>query len=490
MSKRAEKLILLLYLGGFLAVACTIALLQPLADTLPLLINPPDEHARFQVPWYIYQHGRIPTGFEEELRIPSYGFSYGLYNVFPYIVQGYIMRFAGIFTDSMLILLYVARFVNVLSGLLMAIVVYLLSKKLFADRRFGWAFCFAVTYLPENLFMHTYVNTDSMCLLAVAMMIYGLVCAYREGFAPANCAWMCGGIILCALSYYNAYGYILSCILLFLAYYLKKESGKWQYDWKTMCKKGAVISAVVLVGISWWFIRSYILFDGDFLGLATREKMAIMYASPEVNPANMVTYQSQGISILQMMRETDFLEGAFYTFIAAFGSMTIVGDIWTYRLYKVFFALGTLGCVVLPLLRSIPSVRKIAAHTCDSGMKALDTGCGWTIRNPKEKWKSVFFHGNMIFCMIMPLILLIRYAYTMDFQNQGRYLLPALIPLMYYMIRGWQNLVSFKGIPRLLQNSLVAFAIFLPVASTLWMTYHTALPLYLETGVVLFPRGV
>ncbi len=464
MNKKSERLVLFLYLAGFLVVASTIALMQPLADTLPLLINPPDEHARFQVPWYIYQHGRIPTGFEEELRIPSYGFSYGLYNVFPYIVQGYVMRLAGLFTDSMLVLLYVARFVNVLSGLLMAVVVYLLSKKLFVDRRFGWAFCFGVTFLPENLFMHTYVNTDSMCLLAVAMMIYGLVCGYRQGFARANCVWMCGGIILCALSYYNAYGYILSCILLFLAYFLKKQNGTWQYDLKTMLKKGAVISAVVLLGISWWFIRSYILFDGDFLGLATREKMAIEYASPEVNPANMVTYQSRGISILEMMRETDFLEGAFYTFVAAFGSMTIVGDIWTYRLYKVFFALGLLGCVLVPLVRR----------------RATD----------RMGWKKVFFHLNMIFCMIMPMILLIRYAYAMDFQNQGRYLLPALIPLMYYMIRGCESLVSFQRIPRGLQNLLVAFVIILPVASTLWMTYHTALPLYLETGVVLFPQGV
>ncbi len=466
MNKKAERVILFLYLAGFLAVAGTIALLQPMADTLPLLINPPDEHARFQVPWYIYQHGRIPTGFEEELRIPSYGFSYGLYNVFPYIVQGYVMRLAGIFTDSMLHLLYVARFVNVLSGLLMAIVVYLLSKKVFADRRFGWAFCFAVTFLPENLFMHTYVNTDSMCLLAVAMIIYGLVCGYREGFARGNCAWMCSGIILCALSYYNAYGYILSCILLFLAYFLKKQNGTWQYDWGTMLRKGVVISVVVLLGISWWFIRSYILFDGDFLGLATREKMAIEFASPEVNPANMVTYQAKGVSILQMMRETDFLEGAFYTFVAAFGSMTIVGDIWTYRLYKVFFALGALGCVVIPFLQRIPTAGKIG-----------------------EKWKRVFFHLNMIFCMIMPLILLIRYAYTMDFQNQGRYLLPALIPLMYYMVRGFENLVSFQRIPRFLQNLVVAFVIILPVVSTFWMTYYTALPLYLETGVVLFPPG-
>lgn len=35
--------------------------------------------------------------------------------------------------------------------------------------------------------------------------------------------------------------------------------------------------------------------------------------------------------------------------------------------------------------------------------------------------------------------LTIYYAYTTDYQNQGRYLLPALIPLMYYMTKGFRS---------------------------------------------------
>ena len=46
MQKKSEKIILTLYLLGFLALALTIALLQPLANTPPLFGNPPDEHAR------------------------------------------------------------------------------------------------------------------------------------------------------------------------------------------------------------------------------------------------------------------------------------------------------------------------------------------------------------------------------------------------------------------------------------------------------------
>ena len=49
MQKKSEKIILTLYLLGFLALALTIALLQPLANTPPLFGNPPDEQDRKSV---------------------------------------------------------------------------------------------------------------------------------------------------------------------------------------------------------------------------------------------------------------------------------------------------------------------------------------------------------------------------------------------------------------------------------------------------------
>ena len=36
----------------------------------------------------------------------------------------------------------------------------------------------------------------------------------------------------------------------------------------------------------------------------------------------------------------------------------------------------------------------------------------------------------------MPCILSIYYSYTTDYQAQGRYLLPARIPLAYYVVKG------------------------------------------------------
>ena len=467
MNQKTDRLIFIMYIVGFIVLALSIALNQPLADTPPMYGNPPDEHARYLIPQYICEHGKIPTGLEEELRIPAYGFSYGLYNVFPYIIQGYVMRLVSLFTESAIILLYSARLVNVVFGALMASVVYLLSKRVFDDRRFRWLFCFAVTYLPQSIFIHTYVNTDSCCMLSTAMMVYGLVLGYQEGMNRRSSLWMSGGIILCALSYYNAYGYILSSILLFLAYFLRREDRSFRYDWKQMLKKGIFISVIVLLGIGWWFIRSYIVLDGDILGLKTREEMAAMYAIESVNPSSMLTFENKGYSLWEMMREKQTLDGAFISFVAAYGSVTIVGNIWLYRLYKLFFGAGIVGILVC---------------FCDYVRNMLG-------KKSVVNAKNIFIHINMIFCIVMPLALMLYYAYTMDYQNQGRYLLPALIPLMYYTVKGIETLMQVRvkcfKLPNWLGKVILGGCFLLIAGGSLYMIYFKAMPVYLETGVLL-----
>ncbi len=465
-NPKSEKIIFSIYIGLFVVLAVTLALHQPLTNTPPLYGNPPDEHSRFKVPLFICRYGVLPTGFEEEVRIPGYGFSYALYNVLPYIVQGWVMRAVSLFTGAELHLLYAARLVNVATGVCMAGVVYLLSAKLFSDRRFRWLLCFGIMFLPQNLFIHSYVNTDSACLLSVSMMLYGLVSGYREGFSTKNCLWLSGGIILCALSYYNAYGYILSSIVLFAGSFLKKKDGKWSCEWKEMIKKGGFISILVLLGIGWWFIRSYRLYDGDLLGLQTRDRMAIEYADEGLNPLIMNTYEKQGVGVWTMMRERGFLPIAFTSFIASFGSMSIYGPLTMYRLYKI--VLGT-GIASVILLREKKSGKEGSAGE----------------KRGRISLRELFFHCNMVFCILMPFFLLIQYAYTMDYQSQGRYLLPSLIPLMYYVIRGLQKLAGRRWVPGWLANTGVACALLLPVCSSLYMVYFRALPVYLTTGVVL-----
>lgn len=455
---RVEWLICAAYFTGFLVMALVMALFQPHVDNVSAIpLSPPDEYFRMLIPKFICEHGTIPTGLEEEVRITGCGFSYGLYNVLPYIIQGYCMRFVNLFTESGLALLYAGRMVNVVFGMIMAWVVYLLGGRLFKDDRFRWLFCFAVMYLPEHLFVHTYINTDSCCMLSTAMILYGLVCAYQDGFNYKNSIWLSVGIILCALSYYNAYGYILSSMILFVGYFIRKDEHL-RLDLKPMFRYGLFISAVVLLGAGWWFVRAYFVLDGDILGLRTKEQLALLYALEETSPLN--TYQAKGIGVWQMLRENNFFQCLYDSFIAAFGSLSIRGNRWTYLSYKLFFGAGILGWVYAWIFDR--ETRKISG-------------------------RQVFFHLNMFLCALLPLAVMINYAYTMNYQHQGRYILPSLIPIMYYTVEGIERLASVRirksALPDVLVNAGVAFALFIAAGSAVYMVFLRALPVWLEFGM-------
>ena len=398
------------YFGLYIIIAMSFVIDQPFG-------SPPDEYNRYRIPQYIAENGTLPNGYDEAIRIPGYGFSYAFQPILPYIFQGWVMRIVGLFTDSPEAFVYAARSVNFLLGLIMAFLVLLLAKKWFQKACWQWLFAFLVTFLPQSIFIHTYVNTDSCCMLSIVLMLYGLTRGLRDDFSWRSSLIMAIGIILCALSYYNAYGFVLSCILLFAANYLHKSGKSLNLQWKELLKKGGLIAALVLLGIGWWFIRSYILYDGDFLGLKAREYCASLYGNENYLPANRATWKNLGYSVWDMLVQSNFLISSQMSFIGVFGSMSIDTSIWVYRFYRVLFFAGSVMCLAIPA----------------SKVKDVDGGAA---QFGNRKYLERFFHLNMLFCIVMPLILSIHYSYATDFQPQGRYLLPALVPLAYYCIRG------------------------------------------------------
>lgn len=414
-----EPLLIALYFSVYFIIGISLLLIQPFG-------NPPDEFNRYLIPSYICEHGTLPNGYEESIRIPGYGFSYGFQPILPYIIQGYAMRVTKCFTQSDMALLYTARTVNLLFGFVTALLVLKLAKKWFADKRMQYLFAYLVTFLPTSIFLHTYVNTDSCCMMSIAMMLYGLTKGIAEDFSVSACVYLSLGIILCALSYYNAYGFILSSILLFFAYYLhfQKTGTKNQIRlaWKPLLKKGGLISVFVLLGIGWWFIRSYILYNGDFLGLKTRDYLASLYALPDFHPETRITYKNMGLSIWNMLVTSDFIDVSILSFIGILGPMVIISSIWVYRFYKLLFFMGFLTCIILRIKKK---------------------NCGFPdALREKRPIFSFFFHCNMIFCIVTPCLLSMYYSYGTDYQPQGRYLMPALIPVCYYCIRGIQKVFT------------------------------------------------
>ncbi len=406
----------LFYFTVFLAILIFV-LLQPFGD-------PPDEVNRFKVAQFICRYGKLPTGEEFEVAIGGYGGSYAFQPILPYMIQGILMRFLSLFTTDNTALLLCARMVNAVFGVIMAVFVRRLSLLLFPDKLTGWLFSFLVMFLPQNLFLHSYVNTDSMASMAGAVILYACVSGWKSGWKWRDCITLCAGIVCCALSYYNAYGLIAAAIFFFVFSHFKRaRNGRLSIDWRPLLQKGLFISLIVLLGIGWWFVRNYRIHDGDLLGLRARAENAMRTALPEYSPATRVTVAGSGVSLTDMLLHSDFLYYLWNSFVARFGPMTIPTLPFLYIWYYRIFGVGWL-CSLLP-------ARWCA---CADPQKSGS-------RN-RPAFSRVLFHLPLLLAVLIPAGLCIYYSYTSDYQPQGRYIMPMLIPFMYFTALGFHKLTA------------------------------------------------
>lgn len=68
----------------------------------------------------------------------------------------------------------------------------------------------------------------------------------------------------------------------------------------------------------------------------------------------------------------------------------------------------------------------------------------------------------MILCIIIPILLTVYYAYFNDYQAQGRYMMPMIIPLMYFVAKGIEEIFNIIIKNEKAQNIIIGIGI------TLW----------------------
>ncbi|MCR5598529.1 MAG: hypothetical protein K6G19_10155 [Lachnospiraceae bacterium] len=479
-----DRVFLILYLLVFILAALSIALIQPLKDTQGFF-NPPDEEARFLVPQYICEHGTIPTGSEEEVQIRGYGGSYAFYTAFPYVVMGFFMRGVSLVTDSPLVLLYSARLVNVAAGLLCAFVVYLLGGLLFQDKRFAWLFRIAVMFLPQHLFLYTYVNNDAFSLLGVALILYSFVRMYRwqdAGISMYNVSdsgsngtskesatesvyrktvlsfiiTLGLGISLCTLSYYNSYGYVLISVPLFVGLFVNKKDGKLSFEIKTFFKYAVLETALVLLLAGWWFIRSYIVLDGDVLGLDTmskaQEQMTLTTSIVGRKPP-----LAEGISVAQFVADPFIWASLVFSYIGQYGCTSIIANKLFYFAYMLYMFIGFVQGIIM-------------VH--------------------KSRGKRLLLEICAIAAALISFSLWFIYCYTTDLQTQGRYIMMTVTTMMYFIVRGYEVIINSlskklkanesKGKKAAIMAGIILAFILLAFFS---YTYLIAYPCYLQFPV-------
>lgn len=368
----------------------------------------PDEAMRYQISEFIYKNGYLPHGGDPALRT-IWGISYAFTPTLSYIIGALFMKLASFFKDNSYTLLVSARLVSVLCSVGTGFVCIQISKKVF-NGIYRWIFVMLVSLLPQFIFISTYVNNDAFAIFSTSIIVYSWILGLETNWNYKSCTILAIGISLCLLSYYNAYGFILVSVVIFITSNLLKN-GK-RINFGLFLKKGLYISLIVFILSGWWFIRNYIIYDGDFIGLKTSNIYAEKYAIDILKPSNRLTIKTMGISIFDALFKKGWIKTSYKSFIGMFGGMSIPLYNWMYGFYSIIFIVGVIGILLL-LKRHI------------------------SLKNKKVIIKIEFiFNLCMVLSCIIPVILSFYYSYNNDYQPQGRYCLPMIVPLMYFMTMG------------------------------------------------------
>lgn len=383
--------------------------------------NQPDERCRYLIPYYVMKHGRLPIGTDPELLVGGYGISYGFFPGLPYLIMAFFMKIASLFGANAFALLMSARCVNMLAGVGVFLIARRTADKLFRHTLTGWMFSLTAAFWPQVLFIFTYVNCDAFAYLSCAIMVYALVSGLKEGWNVRNYVVLAIGVSVCALSYYNAYGVILGSVVTFVLsfFYQKIDQNaagasiyKTGFYFRECMRIGFTIVGIVFVLAGWWFIRNAILYEGDFIGLEANRRLAEIYAIDIFKPSMKVTLQNSGNPVWCLLLNAEFRFLLKQSFFGHFGNMDLTVPNYILRGFKIILLTG---------------------------------GIGLLLRNQGKAfagWKRLAFASGMVIGAGTTFFLTYWYSYANEYQPQGRYLLPGLIPMLCLIMIGFQNLTD------------------------------------------------
>lgn len=396
-----------------------------------MLVQPfsvsPDEQMRYCIPKFIFEYGKLPHGGDERIRNMDWGNSYGFTPITSYIISALFMKIGGIFSTDSMFLVKCARFVNVLFGTATVYMFIRIGKRLFKNP-YSWVFIVAASALPEFVFVNSYVNMDSMALFGCAFLFFMWLYGRDNNWNLKSIIGLGIAVSTCALSYYNTYGFVLCTIIYFIASIIINEHGNKDW-WKILVKKGLIVCAVVFVCCGWWFIRNYIIYDGDILGMTTCNEYGELYAKDYLKPSMIATPLSEGKTFIQMLLDGWLLVSG-VSFFAVFGGMDVLLSFHAYKIYLVIVVVGMIGLVF--------TGKKLFAVKEDG--KLVD---------------NLWINLCAFFTIILTVGISSYYSYTSDYQPQGRYLLPMMVPLFYFLTMGYESILERIKIKDIYKNIMI-----------------------------------
>ncbi len=387
---------------GLLGMIATIYLIW--MQVIPF-DHAPDEYGRYLVPKFIFENGYLPQGGEESIRIPGWGFSYALTPFLGGIISSIFMKAYSIIGGNVDKLYLAARLASVCCGIGTAYFALKIGEETVGGR-YKYVFAGLIAFWPQFTFVSAYVNNDVLAVFSISVIVYYWIKGIKSEWSIRTCIGLGVGISICALAYYNAYGFILCSIILFIGSNLLMK-----HSWKEIFKLGGIVSAVIIVLSGWWFIRNGIIHNGDILGLRTVTEYGNLYGIPELQKANRSTPSNLNETLLYMLKDRRWLDQTYKSFIGVFDYMTIYIYNWMYIFYGILMLIG--GTKLFTIVRRCKRTE----------IEQLNA--------PKQ---NLLFEIMLILGSVISIILSLIYSYYTDFQPQGRYIMGCIIPVVYFII--------------------------------------------------------
>ena len=438
--KKNKKIIMTIFLIGLFCYYLIWTVSQPYNSC-------PDEKMKWDICKYIAEHNSIPDGRDESIRDSIWGISYAFQPILTYMICAVFVKIASIFTTQQFALVVAARLVSTISMTLTIYFVIKIANKLFKDKGiYKYLFIVFIAFQPITAFLASYINNDSTAILAISMIIYLWILGLESNWKTKHCILLGGAVGFCALTYYNAYGYILCSVLICLSSAVLNKM-----DAKEIAKKALIVASVAFAVAGWWFVRNAIIYDGDILGTKTQNKYGDKYALEQYKPSVRKTPENSNESIWHMLNEDAWANTTAKSFVGIFGYHSILMSNKIYYSYLGLWLIGGLGCL----------------------LKFKDL----FIYKKEEKSKYIL---NYIFviAIIIPILLSIIYSYTSDFQPQGRYIMGIIIPFMYFVVNGIQTMLEKFIKSEKIRNIIIIMIMLLIIAISFKAIFSYVIPAY------------
>ena len=438
--KKNKKIIMAIFLIGLFCYYLIWTVSQPYNSC-------PDEKMKWDICKYIAEHNSIPDGRDESIRDSIWGISYAFQPILTYMICAVFVKIASIFTTQQFVLVVAARLVSTISMTLTIYFVIKIANKLFKDKGiYKYLFIVFIAFQPITAFLASYINNDSTAILAISMIIYLWILGLESNWKTKHCILLGGAVGFCALTYYNAYGYILCSVLICLSSAVLNKMGA-----KEIAKKALIVASVAFAVAGWWFVRNAIIYDGDILGTKTQNEYGDKYALEQYKPSVRKTPENSNESIWHMLDEDAWANTTAKSFVGIFGYHSILMSNKIYYSYLGLWLIGGLGCL----------------------LKFKDL----FIYKKEEKSKYIL---NYIFviAIIIPILLSIIYSYTSDFQPQGRYIMGIIIPFVYFVVNGIQTMLEKFIKSEKIRNIIIIMIMLLIIAISFKAIFSYVRPAY------------